>query len=114
MTRRLELGASWHDYPILIGPGNTSSPTLGRYWYGAAALQAKYDNAAELFGHRNRLTVAAYAVHVFSTGMPAGFVGTRGGTFMASCDSFDVRVVGRGGHGFRCCGIGHGLFLFRG
>ncbi|GAA0941771.1 M20 family metallopeptidase [Actinocorallia libanotica] len=43
--------------------------------------------------------VAAYAVHVFSTGMPAGFVGSRGGTFMASSDSFDVRVVGKGGHG---------------
>ncbi|MGP4029451.1 M20 metallopeptidase family protein [Actinomadura sp. 3N407] len=46
-----------------------------------------------------REPAAAYALHVFSTGLPAGFVMTRPGAFMPSSDTFDVRVVGKGGHG---------------
>ncbi|GAB2863506.1 M20 family metallopeptidase [Actinocorallia aurea] len=43
--------------------------------------------------------VAAYALHVFSTMMPAGIIGTRPGTLLAASDSFDVTIRGAGGHG---------------
>ena len=46
-----------------------------------------------------REPVAAYAIHVFSTLVPAGFFGTRPGTMLAASDSFDIKVVGHGGHG---------------
>lgn len=42
---------------------------------------------------------AAYALHVFTTGLPHGVFTTRPGPVMASCDTFDVTVLGAGGHG---------------
>jgi hippurate hydrolase len=42
---------------------------------------------------------AAYALHVFTAGLPHGVFTTRPGPVMASCDAFDVTVVGSGGHG---------------
>jgi amidohydrolase len=42
---------------------------------------------------------AAYALHVFTAGLPHATFTTRPGPVMASCDTFDVTVVGAGGHG---------------
>ncbi|HEX6357693.1 M20 family metallopeptidase [Actinophytocola sp.] len=42
---------------------------------------------------------AAYAMHVFTAGLPQGTFTTRPGPVMASCDAFDVTVLGSGGHG---------------
>jgi hippurate hydrolase len=42
---------------------------------------------------------AAYALHVFTAGLPHGVFTTRPGPVMASCDALDVTVVGSGGHG---------------
>jgi amidohydrolase len=83
-SRREELAG---DVVFMFQPGEEG--------YGGARIMLEEG----LLDAAGRKPVAAYAVHVFSTGMPAGFVGTKGGTFMASSDSFDVRIVGRGGHG---------------
>jgi hippurate hydrolase len=40
---------------------------------------------------------AAYALHITSS-MPAGMIGTKGGSVMASSDSFDIVITGKGGH----------------
>jgi hippurate hydrolase len=40
----------------------------------------------------------AFGLHYGST-LPVGVLGTRPGPFMASADSFEVEIVGRGGHG---------------
>lgn len=40
---------------------------------------------------------AAYAIHITSS-MPAGMIGTKGGSVMASSDSFDIVITGKGGH----------------
>lgn len=42
---------------------------------------------------------AAYALHVFTAGLPHATFTTRPGPVMASCDALDVTVVGSGGHG---------------
>jgi amidohydrolase len=42
---------------------------------------------------------AAYAMHVFTAGLPHGVFTTRPGPVMASCDAIDVTVIGSGGHG---------------
>jgi amidohydrolase len=42
---------------------------------------------------------AAYALHVFTAGLPHGVFTTRPGPIMASCDAIDVTVIGAGGHG---------------
>lgn len=39
----------------------------------------------------------AFAIHQFP-GMPAGMIATRSGPILASADTFDISVVGRGGH----------------
>lgn len=41
---------------------------------------------------------AAFGLHIHA-GTPSGMLGTRGGTLMASADSFTVRLTGTGGHG---------------
>ena len=41
---------------------------------------------------------AVAMLHVWPT-LPAGTIGARRGAMTASCDDFDVRVTGRGGHG---------------
>ncbi|GAA3195517.1 M20 family metallopeptidase [Actinocorallia longicatena] len=46
-----------------------------------------------------RRPVAAYALHVFGSLLPAGRVTTRGGPMLAASDSLSVTVRGRGGHG---------------
>ncbi|MBO3084960.1 M20 metallopeptidase family protein [Cellulomonas fengjieae] len=43
--------------------------------------------------------VAAYALHVVSSMLPAGIVSTKAGTMLAAADSVVVTVHGRGGHG---------------
>ncbi|MCX5398901.1 M20 family metallopeptidase [Streptomyces sp. NBC_00102] len=43
--------------------------------------------------------VAAYALHVISTGAPTGFAATRPGPMLAASDVAHVTVHGRGGHG---------------
>ncbi|MFE1174384.1 M20 family metallopeptidase [Streptomyces sp. NPDC058773] len=46
-----------------------------------------------------RPPVAAYALHVFTTGFDHGVFAARGGATMAATSDLDVRVVGAGGHG---------------
>lgn len=41
----------------------------------------------------------AYGLHVWSSDHPAGSIRSRAGALMAGVDAFDVRVIGRGGHG---------------
>lgn len=41
---------------------------------------------------------ALIAIHVHP-GMPTGTLGFRNGTFLAACDSFEIIIRGRGGHG---------------
>ncbi|GAB2445037.1 M20 family metallopeptidase [Streptosporangium sandarakinum] len=43
--------------------------------------------------------VAAYALHVFSSGLPRGVFATRGGPMLAASDTLSVTVRGVGGHG---------------
>ena len=43
---------------------------------------------------------AIFALHGWP-GLETGHVACRGGTMMAACDSFEVTIVGRGGHGAR-------------
>jgi amidohydrolase len=45
--------------------------------------------------------VAAYALHVSSAFLPAGFCGGRPGPMMAAADQLEVTVRGRGGHASR-------------
>ncbi|WP_262403508.1 M20 family metallopeptidase [Actinomadura sp. CNU-125] len=42
---------------------------------------------------------AAYALHVFSTGLPQGMAVTRPGAMLAASDAVHVTVRGKGGHG---------------
>ncbi|MGR4854461.1 M20 metallopeptidase family protein [Streptomyces sp. LARHCF252] len=42
--------------------------------------------------------VAAYALHVFTTGFPRGVFMARGGATMAATSDVDVTVIGAGGH----------------
>ncbi|OLF09267.1 M20 metallopeptidase family protein [Actinophytocola xanthii] len=46
-----------------------------------------------------RRVSAAFALHVFTAGLPHGTFTTRAGPVMASCDALDVTVRGTGGHG---------------
>ncbi len=41
---------------------------------------------------------ALVGTHVFPE-IPVGMLGFRSGTFLAACDSFDIRIIGKGGHG---------------
>lgn len=41
---------------------------------------------------------ALVGTHVFPE-IPVGMLGFRSGTFLAACDSFDIKIIGRGGHG---------------
>ncbi|MBY0358556.1 MAG: amidohydrolase [Candidatus Obscuribacterales bacterium] len=41
---------------------------------------------------------ALIALHVFP-GIPCGIVGIRSGVFLAACDSFEITILGKGGHG---------------
>jgi hippurate hydrolase len=46
-----------------------------------------------------RRVSAAFALHVFTAGLPHATFTTRPGPVMASCDGLDVTVLGSGGHG---------------
>jgi hippurate hydrolase len=61
---------------------------------GAAAMIA--EGVLDAAGRRPH---AAYALHVFTTGLRPGVVTARPGPIMASADGLDVRIVGAGGHG---------------
>ncbi len=39
----------------------------------------------------------AFAIHITPV-IPSGLVACRGGTMLASCDEFQIKVIGRGGH----------------
>ncbi|WP_123664260.1 M20 metallopeptidase family protein [Actinocorallia herbida] len=67
----------------------------GEEGYGGAPIMIE-EGVLDAAGSR---PIAAYALHVFSTMMPAGIIGTRPGTLLAASDSFDVTIRGAGGHG---------------
>lgn len=67
----------------------------GEEGYGGAPIMIE-EGVLDASGSR---PVAAYALHVFSTMLPAGIIGTRPGTLLAASDSFDVTIRGAGGHG---------------
>ncbi|GAC1572883.1 MAG: M20 family metallopeptidase [Candidatus Dormibacteria bacterium] len=63
-----------------------------------------YDGAGHMLAEgvltaAGNLPVAAYALHVLSTTLPAGLVTTRRGPMMAAADVLRVVVRGPGGHG---------------
>jgi len=64
----------------------------GEEGYGGAKVMLG-EGLLERFGPIDR----AFAIHVTPT-VPSGVVTTRGGTFMASADEFQITVTGRGGH----------------
>jgi iron complex outermembrane receptor protein len=61
-TQNIELGLAYQNFPIVIGPGTGTSldPILAKWDYGDIAAQAKYENTADLLGHGNDFTAAAY------------------------------------------------------
>ncbi|CCH33280.1 M20 family metallopeptidase [Actinosynnema sp. NPDC047251] len=63
---------------------------------GAAAMIA--EGVLDAAGRR---PAAAYALHVFSSGVPHGVFSARPGTTMAASDGLNVTVRGKGGHGSR-------------
>jgi len=83
-ARRDELAG---DVVFMFQPGEEG-------WDGAATMVE--EGVLDAAGRR---VDAAYALHVFTSGLPRGVFTTRPGPVMASCDSFDVTVVGSGGHG---------------
>lgn len=83
-TRREELAG---DVVFMFQPGEEG--------YDGAALMVD-EGVLTAAGPR---VSAAYALHVFTAGLPHGVFTTRPGPVMASCDAFDVTVVGSGGHG---------------
>lgn len=54
------------------------------------------ENMLEFTG---RLPDHAYALHVWASRFPSGFIGTKSGPIMASSDTLKITVRGRGGHG---------------
>ncbi|PPK65249.1 hippurate hydrolase [Actinokineospora auranticolor] len=63
---------------------------------GAAAMIA--EGVLDAAGRRAE---AAYALHVFASGVPHGVFSARAGTTMAASDGLRVTVHGAGGHGSR-------------
>jgi len=59
-TQNLELGLAYQNFPIYIGPSNTTAPILAKWDYGNIAGQVKYTNDTKIFGHGNELTLAGY------------------------------------------------------
>jgi amidohydrolase len=55
--------------------------------------------AEGLLDAAGRRSDAAYAMHVFTTGMAPGVFSARPGPTMAASDGIDVTIVGTGGHG---------------
>jgi amidohydrolase len=63
---------------------------------GAAAMIA--EGVLDAAGRRPD---AAFALHVFASGVPRGVFSARPGTTMAASDALEVTVLGAGGHGSR-------------
>jgi amidohydrolase len=63
---------------------------------GAAAMIA--EGVLDAAGRRPD---AAFALHVFASGVPRGVFSARPGTTMAASDTLEVTVLGAGGHGSR-------------
>ncbi|MFF7364970.1 amidohydrolase [Streptomyces sp. NPDC008125] len=82
--RRAELAG---DVVLMFQPGEE-----GR---GGAKIMIE-EGVLDAAGER---VVAAYALHVVSTGAPTGFAATRPGPMLAASDEVHVTVHGRGGHG---------------
>jgi hippurate hydrolase len=82
--RRKELAG---DVVFMFQPGEEGCD-------GAAAMIA--EGVLDAAGRRPH---AAYALHVFTTGLRPGVVTARPGPVMASVDGIDVTIVGTGGHG---------------
>ncbi|MEU4746321.1 M20 family metallopeptidase [Actinosynnema sp. NPDC023658] len=85
-ARREELAG---DVVFMFQPGEEG-------WDGSAAMIA--EGVLDAAGRR---ADAAYALHVFSAGVPHGVFSARPGTAMAASDGLEVTVVGSGGHGAR-------------
>ncbi|MEU4447257.1 M20 family metallopeptidase [Actinosynnema sp. NPDC050801] len=85
-ARRHELAG---DVVFMFQPGEEG-------WDGSAAMIA--EGVLDAAGRRAE---AAYALHVFSAGVPHGVFSARPGTTMAASDGLEVTVVGSGGHGAR-------------
>lgn len=83
-ARRDELAG---DVVFMFQPGEEG-------WDGASVMLAE-----GLLDAAGRRPDAAYALHVFSTGLPHGVFAARSGPMLASSDGFDVTIVGAGGHG---------------
>ncbi len=60
---------------------------------------ASYMVAEGVLDAAGRRADAAYAIHVFSALEPHGQFAVRHGAMMSACDTLDVTVTGRGGHG---------------
>lgn len=84
--RRDELSG---DVVLMFQPGEEGCD-------GAAAMIA--EGVLDAAGRR---ADAAYALHVFASGVPHGVFSTRPGTTMAASDGLKVTVRGAGGHGSR-------------
>jgi amidohydrolase len=67
----------------------------GEESYGGARLMIS-EGVLDAAGER---PVAAFALHVESSLLPQGLFSSRDGTMMASADTMNVTVKGRGGHG---------------
>jgi amidohydrolase len=67
----------------------------GEESYGGARLMIS-EGVLDAAGER---PVAAFALHVASSMLPLGLFSSRDGTMLASADTMEVTVRGRGGHG---------------
>jgi amidohydrolase len=85
-ARRNELRG---DVVLMFQPGEEGCD-------GAAAMIA--EGVLDAAGRRPD---AAFALHVFASGVPRGVFSARPGTTMAASDALDVTVLGAGGHGSR-------------
>ncbi|MGW0857577.1 M20 metallopeptidase family protein [Streptomyces sp. NPDC002690] len=83
-ARRAELAG---DVVFMFQPGEEGQ--------GGAKIMIE-EGVLDAAGER---VVAAYALHVVSTGAPTGFAATRPGPMLAASDVVHVTVHGRGGHG---------------
>ncbi|TDD88505.1 amidohydrolase [Actinomadura darangshiensis] len=83
-ARRAELPG---DIVLMFQPGEEGD--------GGAQLMIE-EGVLDAAGER---VAAAYALHVFSTGLPRGTAFTRPGTILSAADEAEVTIRGRGGHG---------------
>lgn len=60
---------------------------------------AQYMINEDMLEAAGRLPDHAYALHVWASRFPTGFIGSKPGPIMASSDTLKITVRGRGGHG---------------